>query len=74
MLFLKYLDDLEQERAMEVELVGKPYEFIIDEAHPLSRRAEKNFRSIIGYKDLWTLEAALERSKVTFIDKNKKVA
>ena len=26
MLFLKYLDDLEQERAMEAELVGKPYE------------------------------------------------
>ena len=25
MLFLKYLDDLEQERAMEAELVGKPY-------------------------------------------------
>jgi type I restriction enzyme M protein len=30
---LKYLDDLEQERALEAELVGKPYEFIIDEAH-----------------------------------------
>jgi len=33
MLFLKYLDDLEQERAMEAELVGKSYEFIIDEVH-----------------------------------------
>ncbi|MFH1864743.1 MAG: N-6 DNA methylase [Candidatus Eisenbacteria bacterium] len=33
MLFLKYLDDLEQERAMEAELVGKPYEFLIDEPH-----------------------------------------
>ncbi len=33
LLFLKYLDDLEQERAIEAELVGKPYEFIIDEAH-----------------------------------------
>ena len=32
MLFLKYLDDLEQERAMEAELVGKPYEFLIDDA------------------------------------------
>lgn len=31
LLFLKYLDDLEQERAMEAELVGKPYEFIIEE-------------------------------------------
>jgi type I restriction enzyme M protein len=30
MLFLKYLDDLEQERAMKAELVGKPYEFIIE--------------------------------------------
>lgn len=33
LLFLKYLDDLEQERALEAELVGKPYEFIIDAAH-----------------------------------------
>jgi type I restriction enzyme M protein len=33
LLFLKYLDDLEQERAMEAELVGKPYDFIIDDAH-----------------------------------------
>lgn len=33
MLFLKYLDDLEHERAMEAELVGKSYDFIIDEAH-----------------------------------------
>lgn len=33
LLFLKYLDDLEQERAIEAELVGKPYEFIINKAH-----------------------------------------
>ena len=33
LLFLKYLDDLEQERAIEAELMDKPYEFIIDEAH-----------------------------------------
>jgi type I restriction enzyme M protein len=33
LLFLKYLDDLEQERALEAELVGKPYEFIIDEPY-----------------------------------------
>jgi type I restriction enzyme M protein len=33
MLFLKYLDDLEAERAMEAELVNKPYEFLIDEPH-----------------------------------------
>ena len=33
MLFLKYLDDLEHERALKAELQGKPYEFIIDEKH-----------------------------------------
>ena len=33
LLFLKYLDDLEQERAIEAELAGKPYEFIIDDLH-----------------------------------------
>jgi len=33
MLFLKYLDDLERERAMEAELLGKSYDYIIDEAH-----------------------------------------
>ncbi len=36
LLFLKYLDDLEQERSMEAELVGKSYEFIIDAAHQWS--------------------------------------
>jgi len=39
MLFLKYLDDLEGERAIEAELVGKPYHFIIDEKHHWSRWA-----------------------------------
>ena len=38
-LFLKYLDDLEGERAIEAELVGKPYHFIIDEQHHWSRWA-----------------------------------
>jgi len=33
MLFLKYLDDLEQERSMESELVGKSYDFLVDEPH-----------------------------------------
>jgi type I restriction enzyme M protein len=33
MLFLKYLDDLERERAMAAELVGRSYEYIIDEPH-----------------------------------------
>ena len=30
MLFLKYLDDLEHERALEAELLGKPYNPIIE--------------------------------------------
>ncbi len=38
-LFLKYLDDLERSRAMEAELVGKPYTFIIDDEHRWSRWA-----------------------------------
>jgi type I restriction enzyme M protein len=38
-LFLKYLDDLEQGRAMEAELVGKPYAFIIDADHKWSKWA-----------------------------------
>lgn len=39
MLFLKYLDDLEQERAMEAELVGNPYEFIIEGKYQWSQWA-----------------------------------
>ncbi len=38
-LFLKYLDDLEVDRAMEAELLGKTYEFIIDRKHQWSRWA-----------------------------------
>ncbi len=38
-LFLKYLDDLEQARAMEAELVGKIYTFIIDESYRWSEWA-----------------------------------
>ncbi|HEY8032925.1 MAG TPA: N-6 DNA methylase [Methylocella sp.] len=33
MLFLKYLDDLEHEKAISAELVGKPYASIIDKPH-----------------------------------------
>lgn len=33
LLFLKYLDGLEQEKAMEAELEGKKYAFILDEAY-----------------------------------------
>lgn len=39
MLFLKYLDDLERERAVEADLREKPYTYIIDEAHRWSRWA-----------------------------------
>src|SRR3954452_25182707 len=33
LLFLKYLDGLEQDKAMEAELDGKKYTFIIDEPY-----------------------------------------
>ena len=47
-LFLKYLDDLEQERALAAELVSKPYSFIIDKQHRWSKwaapkKADGNF-------------------------------
>lgn len=40
MLFLKYLDDLEHEKAMQAELKGNPYEYIIDEDHRWSTWAD----------------------------------
>ena len=33
LLFLKYLDDLEKDKAMEAELEGKSYNYILDEAY-----------------------------------------
>ncbi len=33
MLFLKYLDDLEEERSLEAQLEGKPYDFLIEEPY-----------------------------------------
>ena len=39
MLFLKYLDELEQEKAMDAELVGKAHEFVIDAPHRWSNWA-----------------------------------
>ena len=33
LLFLKYLDGLEQDKAMEAELEGKPYAFILDQPY-----------------------------------------
>lgn len=38
-LFLKYLDDLEQDRAQRAELKGETYRFIIDDKHRWSRWA-----------------------------------
>lgn len=37
MLFLKYLDDLEAERAIKSESIGKSYDFIIDVEHHWSK-------------------------------------
>ena len=56
MLFLKYLDDLEHERALKGELQGKWYEFIIDKKHRWSswaapRKADGSFdhdKALIG--------------------------
>lgn len=33
LLFLKYLDDLEYERAIEAQLVSKPYDFLLEEPY-----------------------------------------
>ena len=33
MLFLKYLDDLEHEKSLGAELMGKEYQYIIDPQH-----------------------------------------
>jgi len=39
LLFLKYLDDFEQDKAVEARIKGKPYSFIIDEPYRWSRWA-----------------------------------
>lgn len=55
MLFLKYLDDLEQEKAMQAELAGKPYEYIIDEAHRWSAwAAPKNEKDEFDHNNAMT--------------------
>ena len=57
MLFLKYLDDLEQERSMEAELVKKSYERIIDKPHRWSdwaapkKKDAKNIRDIKNHSE-----------------------
>jgi len=61
MLFLKYLDDLEQERAMNAELVGKSYEFIIDEAHRWSIwAAPKNDKGLFDHDTALTGDDLIE--------------
>jgi hypothetical protein len=57
----------------ERRLIMTPYT-TFDYNSQLFLSAEKNFRRIMGYKDLWTLERILGRSTVTRIDKNKKMA
>ena len=37
LLFLKYLDGLEQDKADEAKLEGKKYSFILDKALPLGK-------------------------------------
>ena len=55
MLFLKYLDDLEKEHALEAELVGKPYEFLLDEQHRwASWAAPKGFDGLFDYNSALT--------------------
>ena len=44
-LFLKYLDDLEHEKAVAAELAGRPYAFIIDAAHKWSKWAAPRRRT-----------------------------
>ena len=44
MLFLKYLDDLEQERALRAELEGKSYDFIIESQYQWAQWAASTTR------------------------------
>jgi type I restriction enzyme M protein len=48
MLFLKYLDDLEQARSLEAELVGKSYEFLVTGKHRWSAWAVSTIKQIQG--------------------------
>lgn len=58
-LFLKYLNDLENEKADEAELQGKEYEYILDEeyrwttwAHPLNEDGELDHKKTMTGDDL----------------------
>ncbi len=59
LLFLKYLDDLEQERATSAQLDGKTYSFIIDPAHrwsnwavPKNKKGEIDHNKVLSGPDL----------------------
>ncbi len=55
LLFLKYLDDLEQERAASAQLEGKSYSFIIDPSHRWSAwAAPKNSKGEIDHNKALT--------------------
>ena len=81
LLFLKYLDDLEQERASLAELVGKPYQFIIDEANRWSnwaapKKADGKLdhdNALTGY-DLIDDELAAETQRLETIYRQKLAA
>ena len=55
LLFLKYLDDLEKDKAMEAELEGKPYSYILEEAYRWEHwAAPKNGDGKIDHKTALT--------------------
>ena len=55
LLFLKYLDDLEKDKAMEAELEGKPYSYILEETYRWERwAAPKNGDGKIDHKTAMT--------------------
>lgn len=58
-MFLKYLDDLEKERADEAELRGENYSFILDEkfrwenwAYPLDKNGKYDYQNALSGEDL----------------------
>ena len=61
LLFLKYLDDLEQERAMEAELAGKSYDLLINDAHRWSKwAAPKNSDGSVDHDSAMTGDDLIE--------------
>lgn len=61
LLFLKYLDDLERERAMRADLEGKPYEFIIQDQYRWSQwAAPKNADGTFDHNTAMTGDDLIE--------------